>query len=377
LLGGCLVASSVSLTADALSYPTILNAMQALHGSTVWPVANSTPDDVESTFGPRWQTSTQRYDFHRGLDFDGVQGDDIRAVADGVFWGYRDFSAGGRTVILRHELVNPVTHDGVEYDYYYTYCMHLYDDGNEGNAGTDDIISGWTEKSTVITAGQHIGEMGNSGSSGGTPYADHLHFEVRFLANTSLEYQLDPDNAPNTQYGFDPHIHPSLLWSNNPADGFWPNNYSQQVAQVGVTEANQDLTFRYTSDDETPALNAVTVEVIDADTQQVVKSHTLNFSTREGFDASSTTTLDDPDETMPYFSPTTFGDTALEFTNELIVPASWVAGYDEDYEVKVTMSNIWTDSTDLTVALVPEPRFYAALMGILALGWVIRKRRFG
>ncbi|NRA25664.1 MAG: M23 family metallopeptidase [Opitutales bacterium] len=191
-------------------YSALLPEFTSLHGSSSLPVAGMTFDDVESTFGPRFQQSTSQYDFHRGIDVDGTEGDDILAVADGVFWEYREFDAGGHTVILRHDFDSTVTLNGRSYDHYYTYYMHLYD------PGTLTVINGWQEEKNntglgeVITAGQHIGEMGSSGSSGGLPYADHLHMEVRVGTTNSLAYQLE--DLSRTQHGFDPHLHPMLFF---------------------------------------------------------------------------------------------------------------------------------------------------------------------
>lgn len=208
----------VGLSAQITSseYTSFLPEFSALHGSSVFPVLGKSLDDVESTFGPRVQISTNLYDFHRGIDVHGMEGDDILAVTDGVFWEYREFMAGGFTVILRHDFSTPVTLNVSQYHHYFTYCMHLND------VGTQPVINGWVEEKNnpgngqVITAGQHIGEMGNSGSSGGAAYADHLHMELRVGTTNSLQFQTDVPES--TQHGSDPHLH-SLLFPNPPSVG--------------------------------------------------------------------------------------------------------------------------------------------------------------
>jgi murein DD-endopeptidase MepM/ murein hydrolase activator NlpD len=221
LIGFFLTVSRAELRGaiSASEYALMQDQFVTLQSSSVLPVSGMTFDAVESAFGPRFQTSTQRYDFHRGIDVDGTQGDNIVAVLPGRFYEYVEFSAGGFTVVLEHDFAQTVTLNGRNYDHFYTYSMHLWDDGIPGNGqSTDDLLTGvtWEKLSsgngTPVVAGQHIGEMGNSGSSGGTPYADHLHLELRAGARTSLSFQLD-NLETTTQHGFDPHLNPMVLFT--------------------------------------------------------------------------------------------------------------------------------------------------------------------
>lgn len=356
---------------------------QSLHGATAAPVASMDAgggvihfDPVESAFGPRHQHSTDRYDFHRGIDVDGSQGDDIFAVTDGVFYEYREFSAGGHTVILRHDFDSTKTINGRSYDHYYTYYMHLFDDAGDGVAGTDDLVSGWTaykddpNAATVINAGDHIGEMGNSGSSGGDPYADHLHMELRVGATTSLIYQLE-NVGTTTQHGFDPHVNPLLFFEPNT---FGDPGYDPTLQQVGGYL--DGVTIEYSTDDENPLLNRIEVEIVEVGTDIVQDTHVLDYNLREGFDATTLEALDDPDDDFPYMDPQTFGDTAIAFTTEIEVPGIWLNGYlDGNYRLDVTATDIWGNETLLSTEPIPEPKWTGVLMGCACLMLVGGRRR--
>ncbi len=374
LLVTCVTARALVSTSE---YASLQSFFQGLHGSTNLPVDGMTYDDVESAFGPRIQSSTDNYDFHRGIDIDGTEGDNILAVTDGVFWEYRVFSGGGNTVILRHDFDSTMTINGNSYDHYYTYYMHLWDDEVGGNGtSTDDIVSGWTAAKdnggvgTLITAGQHIGEMGSSGSSGGDDYADHLHMEVRVGTTNSLIFQLD--NPSTTQHGFDPHMNPMLFFA---PYTFGDPDYDPTLEADGEYTANDDLTVVYTVNDEQPLLNRFEVEVIDESDDSVVKSYVLDYNLRSGFDASEQELLDSQDTDNPYIAPLGFGDTAIAFSAQLVLPEGWLDGYDSDgYRVEVSAFDIWGNETANMFTVVPESATFALLIGAGALLWAKRRR---
>lgn len=359
---------------------------QSIHGSTFLPVAGMTFEETESTFGPRIQTSTGNYDFHRGIDVDGTTGDNILAVYGGKFYDYRVTASGGNIVILRHELPNAVTWlNGYTSKVFYTWYLHLFDDAGAGMDGTDDIVSGWTKYvdnaagATVIAAGQHIGEMGNSGNNAeGGAYAAHLHFELRWASNSSLEFQLDNAGPPptTTQYGFDPHIHPYFLWE--PYTYGVSNaglNYDQEVALEGPVAGGQDITLIYTSNDDMPVLNRLEVSIVDGDDGvTVLKDHVLDFNERSGYDATELNLLDTQDTAFPYMDPVAFGDGSSIYQTNLVTPAGWWNGYAGDL-LEVNFIDIWGNTETFQTALVPEPQWSGLLVGLAALGLLAARRR--
>lgn len=124
----------------------------------IWPLSgNATPDTarVSSPFGPRWQASQHRYDYHPGIDIAAPLDTPVHAVADGavfkVGWLSQDAGLG---VIISHSQLG-----------LYSAYLHL--------ASTPPLTVG-----QIVTQGQVIGYVGNSG----TTEFYHLHFEVRLSA---------------------------------------------------------------------------------------------------------------------------------------------------------------------------------------------------
>jgi murein DD-endopeptidase MepM/ murein hydrolase activator NlpD len=359
-------------------YANLQTEFQSLHGAqTFFPVAGKTTDDVESTFGPRIQHTTGLYDFHRGIDVDGTQGEDILAVTGGVFWEHRTFDRGGLTVILRHDFSNPMTLNGNSYDHYFTYYMHLFDDQTQGNGvGTLDVINGWvSEKSnpgqgTSISAGTHIGELGSSGSSGGQPYSDHLHMEVRAGTTNSLIFQTD--NPATTQHGFDPHLHPMLFYQSAIFGGL--DNSPTLTAQSALT-GSSDFEVAYESSDKALLLNRLEISLIDPDTNAIIDSHLLDFSLREGFDASDQGLLDTQDLLLPYIDPESFGQNSETFTSNIVIPATWMATADGQFELQVEAYDIWGNVTQFGIASVPEPAIATLIAALLLPVWAAKRRR--
>lgn len=357
------------------AYSDIIDSFETTRGNQ-FPVDGKTYDDIESAFGVRIQSSSGLYDFHRGIDIDGTQGDDILAPVDGLFWEYREFSGGGHTIILRHDLASTVTYQGDDYNHYYTYYMHLFDDGGGGVNGTDDVISGWTPQVTTVNAGDLIGKMGNSGTPpGGGSYADHLHLELRFGFRSSLQFQLE--NPGNTQYGFDPHMNPMLLFNPYTYATSGSPVYHQNASLNGAMNAGDDITFdiNYTNDDM-PLLNEITIDLKEIGSESTVKTHTLDLNQRIGFDASSTTTLDTADTTAPYFSPVTPAFAGDQYKNQLVVPGSWTSGFGSgDHKLEVTLTDLWENSETANFTLVPEPTQIAVLTCSLLTGFAVWRRR--
>lgn len=120
----------------------------------IWPISGSPiPDtaNISSPFGPRWQASQNRYDYHPGLDIAAPINTPVHVITDGlvteVGWLSED---SGLSVIVYHP--GP--------DLYSAY-LHL----NSTNVMVNQAVS----------QGEVIGLVGNSGT---TDFM-HLHFEIR------------------------------------------------------------------------------------------------------------------------------------------------------------------------------------------------------
>ncbi len=114
-------------------------------GKLIWPVPGYSR--ISSPFGPR--TLWGRYDYHLGIDIPAPAGTDIIASAAG---------------------------EVLEAKYHYSYGYYILIDHGDGYAtlyahNSQLLVSA----GQIVEQGQHIAEMGTTGSSSG----NHLHFEVR------------------------------------------------------------------------------------------------------------------------------------------------------------------------------------------------------
>ena len=359
-----------SLHAD---YDDVLSFFETLRGSghaAAFPVSGGSLDDFESSFGPRNKSGSGNYDWHRGFDVDGTDmSSPIVAPLDGYFYDYRTTSSGGNIVILEHNISElgggALTYNDKSVTKFYTWYLHLWDDETAANGtSTDDLISGYTQ-GDAISRGTQIGVMGQSG----TTTNPHLHFEVRIGTNNSLEYQTN--NPGSTQWGFDPHLNPMLL--------FAPSGYSQSLGHSAGTIGSTDLTFDYSiNDDDYPVFNSVTALIRNTMTEAEIASHILDLNQRTGFDATSTANLDTQDTSMPYIVPSLSPFSSSDWETQFIVPESWLNGnYDQGYELVMTATDIWGTSVSHTVALssVPEPAQAATVIGLLTLLSTTMRRR--
>jgi len=379
LVRTALALSGLLPIAARAGYEDIVNAFTTIRTNTTFPVQGKTFNDIEETFGPRRQPSLSgSYDWHRGIDIDGTGGENILAAYGGTFEKLDYSASAGNYVVIKHTLPSSVAFgpnpDKATWTTFYTYYMHL-------SADSVTLINnqGWT-KGSAISAGTTIGYLGNTGGSGGEAYAYHLHFELRFGTSNPLENQIAGDGLTKTDAWFDPHMHPLLLFNPNDATlrgASAGTAYTQSLSLLAAGTHADGLTFQYTSSlDELPALNRFDVTVRDIASGNVVLSHTLDFNQRIGFDATTNGALDTRDLTKPYSAPQYFEDADTTYNSQLVVPTSWLGAYaSAAYSVSVTASDIWLNSTSLTVSAVPEPATYAALAGALALGAVAWRRR--
>ncbi len=204
--------------------------------SVVWPLSGSTTPDtgqISSPFGPRWQASKGRYDYHSGLDIAAPQNTPVYAIADGtvakVGWPTTD---SGLTVIIHHP----------QLDYYSAY-LHL--------ARID------VSEAQTVTQGQQIGTVGNTG----TTEFMHLHFEIR---QTLTNYPASTRNP----MGYLPRPEvttPTIRILSVNADPIYSPTVSLLVT---ATRAELDV-------------NQLRVILQDRESGQVLDDQTVDFNTRQ------------------------------------------------------------------------------------------------
>jgi hypothetical protein len=247
---------------------------------------------IDSPFGPRYLGDPEnRYDFHRGLDLIGEIGDPVTAIQNGeVFRVYPEGSEaypnGGNVLILKHE---------EDYSLYF----HLDSfDVSEGDA---------------VSAGQKIGELGDTGANNA-----HLHFEVREGTTCSLSSQLADKCSGD---GVDPHINPMAWLMNDPGPKLRGRLYKNKLRVYWRTQE--------------PTLNAVTL------TEANGSVHHFDFNARDGFDASSTETLDDAETGMVTWSPTVHRDSRKLQRMDLLLDLS--LNLEE-----IVLEDIWGNQTTVS-----------------------------
>lgn len=118
-------------------------------------------------FGPRIDPITFEPDFHHGVDLSAPGGTPILALADGVVSAASYTESGGGFIAIEHTI------DGQRIASVY---IHMWADGIFVTVGE------------VVTAGQHIGDVGTSGHSTG----NHLHFELRPGGTSSPSIDPEP-----------------------------------------------------------------------------------------------------------------------------------------------------------------------------------------
>lgn len=171
LLMFLLVAMFVSGCSTIHQIPASDNETSAIVESSdasiaVWPTTgNAIPVDVNDPFGPRLIPSG--YDFHAGIDIKGAMGDPVYSVLSGVVASI-EFDSGnttaGNAVTIKHS-------SGV-----YTSYLHL---------SAIKVI-----QNQVISAGDRIGDMGNSGAS-------YVHLHIGYFVGM-------PSSKRNEKYAKNP-----------------------------------------------------------------------------------------------------------------------------------------------------------------------------
>lgn len=176
------------------------NGVVVKYDETQWPNGQATI--ISSPFGPRYKFSEDRYDYHRGIDIPGQNGDPVYNIADGVVYNTyeeadEDSPYDSTVVIVKHEMETPIYFHGKFITTYYSLSMHL-----------NEIADG-IEKGVVVNRGAQIGTVGQTGAT----TFDHNHFEIRLGVVCSKEAQEDGFCQYKNPYDepTDTHVNPLLF----------------------------------------------------------------------------------------------------------------------------------------------------------------------
>ena len=201
---------------------------------TQWP--NGEVSILSSPFGPRYKLSEDRYDYHRGIDIPGDNGDPVYNIADGIVYnvyeeGEEDSPYSSTVVIVKHEMETPIYFHGKFITTYYSLSMHL----NE--------ISNGIVKNAVVARGVQIGTVGQTGPT----TFDHNHFEIRLGVICSKESQENGFCQFNNPYDepTDPHVNPLLFldYENHNTNSLQCNVLSTSPLTVEVISDRPELDF--------------------------------------------------------------------------------------------------------------------------------------
>jgi len=237
------------------------------------------------TLGPVWKSGGNRHDFHPGIDYFDDLGTPVLAIGPGTVdaaypVGSSTFPAGGNVVVVKHTLSAPRMFHGQLVDRIYAVYLHL---------DSFSVVEGDT-----VTAGQQIGAMGMTGD---TEFV-HLHFEIRVQTVCSLPYQIaHPDST--CALGFDPHVHPFLFVGG-------ANDDQLTVTKLPTTSGTK-VRIRATRGD-------LDLDVIQSD------QGTIGFIERRGIDATSLDTLDNFEYGFLTLEPQPFSSTDSEIVYDLTFP---------------------------------------------------------
>ena len=232
-----------------------------------WP--NGNISDVDSPFSHRIM-SDGNFDFHRGIDIVGDEGDNIYAVANGVVNWYKNESdtSDSRIVSIKHTMDTPMYFHGQVIEHYFSMYFHV----NEMYVSTNQSVS----------KGDFIAKVGTTGSN----YYPHNHFEIRVGTSYSQSYMTDstkysvsPNGNDNKRNEFftdkhsstdpiDSRVNP-LLFLNNDANDNLSLNYT-------ITEVSSAFHITIESDYLEDHFNKITLGY----TGQTLQ--TLDFNTRSG-----------------------------------------------------------------------------------------------
>jgi len=114
---------------------------------------------------------------HRGNDLMAPKMTEVYAVADGVIKIIRSSSLGGRYLAIDH---------GSGWESYYMHLNNDYPGTDGGGADWSYTIALGLEEGSVVTAGQLIAWVGDSGNAEWT--GSHTHFELHYMGRAINPY---------------------------------------------------------------------------------------------------------------------------------------------------------------------------------------------
>lgn len=339
-------------------------AQQAVANSLIWPISGSRQPDtdlISSPFGPRWQASEQRYDYHPGLDIVAPLDTPIHVITDGVVTEVGWLSpSSGLSVIVSHP----------QADYRSAY-LHL----NSTPAYVGQVVS----------QGEIIGYVGDSGE---TDFV-HLHFEIRvngqdYPANTRnpMGYLPRPEvTTPSIQIitlVADPVYSPTVTFLVTATRAELDVNQLGVIVQdraTGELLDNQYLDFnlRYHTGDDSLNQDGIQLTPSHFNTSTLEYELTANFYQLVALDAftltaqvtdlygNTSTAFAEVDDITP---PGRVSDLAAHYRDDGSIDLSWIApgdngfrGLASSYDIRFASSPIdsfsWYSATPLTNPPIP------------------------
>mmetsp|Transcript_15139 Transcript_15139/g.20628 ORF Transcript_15139/g.20628 Transcript_15139/m.20628 type:complete len:228 (+) Transcript_15139:514-1197(+) len=189
------------------------------------------------------------------------------------------------------------------------------------------------EAGETVTAGQYIGKMGDTGKAGDV----HLHLEIRLGTTCSLQYAIE--NEPHQTCNlmdYDPHINPMLILPILTEQ----EHQRPKIDQTCELSPNTDGEFLVRYNDDNPNGNRIKFEQVAQDGTVRVE-HVLDFNTREGYDASSTTMLDTWEKEMPWFRPMPRLEHPDYVLGHFVVPSKFVCKKYVGDRFRITFDSAW------------------------------------
>lgn len=298
-----------------------------IEDKNIWPLPKSTICHVGAAFGPRKNGGSKGYyDYHRGIDITGAIGDPIVSVYDGVVTGVYNWSGGGLTVAIRHNLPQLVKFhpDKPSTDVFYTLYSHM------GHIGVT-----WGDE---VKAGQNIGEIGMTGRTN----APHLHFELRLQVFCSLENALKSTAFECNKVQIDPHINPLILFKHlSCAEDVGNEILVPKFYQMQKLNQTHDGIIRVRTEDADAGMIFFGFYSVESTRTIPRTSHELDLNLRTGFDATSLEALDTPDTTKPWLDPVSFGSRSDTWRMDLVIPHEFVRYKNAGETFRVLVRDVW------------------------------------
>lgn len=248
----------------------------------VWP--NGDPTTMLSPFTHRL-LNFYGFDYHRGLDIVGAEGDQIVSIADGYVYDFSNkggASDGGIKILyIKHVLDTPIYILGQVISYYYSSHRHL------------EFID--VNIFQQVSKGQRVASLGRSGLSDGISLKPHNHFEIR-LGTIKQTFTLNSSGNRENREGRYHDVHPVNNIHNEfntpSSDGIVPDSRVNPYLLLNKS-ANENTSLRYTveevednlvvtvrSDFGEDMFNEIDVQYNSIQGNSV--NHTINLNTREG-----------------------------------------------------------------------------------------------